>query len=176
MRKPKQHPLYGMDLVGINFRERWNIVQMATEEEIIEYIKIFNRRKQEAHAYQMGTYNTLYFSSKEFNLSRLRHLRKTWKLRYGKNFSAENLYQVDKRINRWSLKVTPPGKDGQVGTWALRNNRNQYNLQVGTILMYSHSCELGNHYFHQAQKLADPHLIVLKPDDANIGSIVLVGT
>ena len=42
IRKPKKHPVYGMNLVGINFRERWNVLQYATKEELETFIKNFN--------------------------------------------------------------------------------------------------------------------------------------
>ena len=38
IRKPKIHPVYDIQLVGINFRERWNVVQYATKDEIETYI------------------------------------------------------------------------------------------------------------------------------------------
>ena len=40
IRKPRVHPVYGTNLVGINFRERWNIVETATKVEIETYITV----------------------------------------------------------------------------------------------------------------------------------------
>ena len=46
MRKPKTHPKYNINLVGINFRERWNVVEHATKEELETYIANEKRTKE----------------------------------------------------------------------------------------------------------------------------------
>ena len=47
IRKPKIHPTYGISLVGINFRERWNVVQYATKDEVEKYIDLYRFNKQQ---------------------------------------------------------------------------------------------------------------------------------
>ena len=46
IRKPKIHPKYNINLVGISFRERWNIVEFATKSELETYIANFKHIKK----------------------------------------------------------------------------------------------------------------------------------
>ena len=148
MRKPKHHPEYGTRLVGINFRERWNIVQRATKSEIDEYIKLQTKVKKSLHATKDGKWDYVASSKRENWKAQMRQLRLRWRLRYGQEFSKDQLYRVDKRINRWQIKASPKDGDGMMGVWYLdQNDRFKYSFAEGDLLMFSHTCELGNHYF-----------------------------
>ena len=174
MRKPKIHPIHGIDLVNINFRERWNIVQMGTKSELEEYIKLYRQERGEYKRLH-GKWDRSVAGKREGWKSQMRQLRSMWRLRYGKTFSGDKLYRVDKRINRWQIKSSPKDGDGRMGVWYLEQvDRTKYTFEVGDLLMFSHTCELGNHYFRRPDDVACPHLVVFRSTDTSLGSVVEV--
>ena len=92
IRKPKTHPTYGMNLVGINFRERWNVVEYATQIEIEKYIELFRFNKQNRKAA-----GSRYYEWREKIVpaqAQMRYLRKLWRIRHSQTFdhSSPNVF------------------------------------------------------------------------------------
>ena len=172
IRKPKER--YGISTKGIKFRERWNIVEMATKQELKEYIELEKKAKDIAiRDPKTKKWDWIENSKKEDARVKQRYLRKCWRLRYGNQFKKEQLYRIDKMIHRYNCKISPRGGDGIMGLWVLRHGQgNLKGLSIGSIIMYSHTDELGMHYFNRIDQVGSPHMYVFKPDDHQLCAIV----
>jgi hypothetical protein len=172
IRKPKEH--YGISTRGIKFRERWNIVSMATQEEFKEYVRLEKKvSKMKVRDSQTGKWDHVSYAERETEKVKQRHFRKCWRLRYGNQFKKEQLYRIDKKIHRYNCKISPRSSDGVMGLWTIRHSGVPLKgLSIGTITMYSHTDELGMHYFTRADQIDCPYLYVFKPDDHQLCAIV----
>ena len=173
MRKPKMH--FGISTRGIKFRERWNIVEMATEDEFKEFIGLEKKASGiTIRCPKTNSWNTSFAAKKENYRVRQRYLRKCWRLRFGAQFKKEQLYRIDKIIHRYNCKVSPRGGNGVMGLWTIRpmGTSGLKGLMLGTIIMYSHTDELGMHYFTRADQVDSAHMYVFKPDDHQLCAIV----
>tara|TARA_Y100001938_G_C8097602_1_gene439182 strand:+ start:3254 stop:3790 length:537 start_codon:yes stop_codon:yes gene_type:complete len=173
MRKPKEH--YGISTKGIKFRERWNIVEMATKEEFKEYVEL-EKKASGISVRDSGTgrWNASFYAKRENFRVQQRYLRKCWRLRYGNQFKEDQLYRVDKIIHRYNCKVSPREGNGVMGLWTISRmgSSNLKGLDKNSIIMYSHTDELGMHYFTRADQIDSPHQYVFKPDDHQLCAIV----
>ena len=170
IKKPKMH--FGISTKGIQFRERWNIVEMATKDEFKEFIKIENKINNMSVQHR-GKWNWPLHSKREEQRVKQRYLRKCWRLRYGSQFKKDQLYRIDKIIHRYNCKISPRGSNGVMGLWTLRHEQgNLKGLSIGSIIMYSHTDELGMHYFTRVDQVDNPHLYVFKADDHQLCAIV----
>jgi len=173
MRKPKKH--FGVSTKGVKFRERWNIVEMATELEFKEYIKL---EKKASGIYpqdpRTGRWNASYSAKKENYRAQQRYLRSCWRRRYGNQFRKNQLYRIDKIIHRYNCKVSPRGSNGVIGLWTINRigGGNIEGLNKNSIVIYSHTDELGMHYFNKITQIDSPHQYVFKPDDHQLCAIV----
>lgn len=170
IKKPKYHD--GLNLVGIYFNERWNIVEQATKNELERYIDLFQRKKK-----ILQSHPTKYWERRRKTTpisAEMINMRKTWRLRYGNQFQKEQMYRFDRNIARYEIKLAPKQGNGQFATWSVSNDLpNGYKpVQKGTILHYSHSDEIGNHYFYNLEYIDSPYLITFKRDDRHLASIV----
>ncbi len=173
MRKPKEH--YGISTKGIKFRERWNIVEMATKEEFKEFIRLENQTKKlPSRDPTTNKWSPINASRRENARVQQRYLRKCWRLRYGSQFKKDQLYRIDKIIHRYNCKVSPRGSNGVMGLWTLKhaNYKELKGLAIDSIILYSHTDELGMHYFTRVDQIDSPHLYVFKPDDHQLCAIV----
>lgn len=176
IRKPKIHPVYGINLVGINFRERWNIVEYATEEEIKTYVANFRKIAKERHAWRLKNDRTTWW---EFN-SKIKNqkvenifFRKVWRIRYSQTFQKNKLYIVDKNIQRWDTKLAPVGGHGMASMYTF-DRSNKYVLSKGVILMHIDTDEMGNVYFSRADEINAAHQYVFNRDNKQLSFIVEV--
>lgn len=173
IRKPKVH--FGISTVGIKFKERWNIVEMATESEFKEYIRL--DKDCNSHVKDLaGNWDWDLQNKRENERVKQRYIRKTWRVRYGNQFTKENLYCISKKIHRYDAKVSPRGGNGVMGLWTIRNSasKRMKGFSVGDIIMYSHTDELGMHYFTAVDQVDCVHMYVFKPDDHQLCAIVLL--
>ena len=169
IRKPKIHPRFGIRLVGINFRERWNVVSMATKEEIERYIELDKTRTSTVRG---DFQNWQQFQS---IVSPMRaeqtYLRKTWRLRYGKRFNDGQLYRVDKTIYRYNTKLGIPRNNGTVSPYMVDYNR-RCKLEVGNIVVLTAIDELGTLYFSKIDAITDAYSYAFSRDSSQLGSLV----
>ena len=169
IKKPKSH--LGLDLMGIKFSERWNIVEQASKQELERYISLYRQRE----AMLEGNRWNWEKRRKAIPLAaEMINMRKTWRMRYGLQFSKEKMYQFDRSIARYDIKLAPKQGPGQFGTWSVRTELPAGYTPVsrGTILHYSHSDEIGNHYFYNLEYIDSPYLITFKRDDKHLASII----
>jgi hypothetical protein len=172
IRKSKEH--FGISTKGIKFRERWNIVEMATEQEFKEYIKLEKKvNKIETKDPKTGKWDWNFHSKKENTRVKQRYLRSIWRVRYGNQFKKDQLYRIDKKIHRYNCKISPTGANGIMGLWTLRHGAsNVKGLNRGNIVMYSHTDELGMHYFTRIDQIDAAHMYVFKSNDHQLCAIV----
>jgi len=178
IRKPLMH--YGISTKGIKFRERWNIVEMATEQEFKEYIKLEKKTQKLLAEHRFSTlqgtggkWNWNYQSRKENSRVQQRYLRNIWRVRYGNQFNKDQLYRIDKKIHRYNCKISPTGGNGVMSLWTLRHGAsNIKGLHNGNIVVYSHTDELGMHYFTRVDQIDAAHMYVFKPSDHQLCAIV----
>lgn len=176
MRKPKVHPKFGIKLEGINFSERWNIVMMASEAELFDYISNFmniSQAKEERASSNRKESFWVYRANIAESEIRNMHLRKLWRTRYSQNFDKNKLYKIDRKINRWDVKLSPQGGDGLASAYRFQR-QDTYRLEKGDILMYTHTDELGNVYFSKACKVSSAHQFAFNRDNKQLASIVEV--
>lgn len=168
IKKPKNYK--GLRLIGISFNERWNIVEMASKEELERFIFLWQERKTTlGGGFDWDKRRAVIPLSAEMN-----NLRKTWRLRYGLQFKKEQLYRFDRQIAMYEVKLSPKQGNGQFATWTVRQDLplGYKPVQKNTILHYSHSDEVGNHYFYNLEHVDSPYLITFKRDDRHLASIV----
>ena len=171
IRKPKFHPKYGTQLVGINFRERWNVVQGATKEEIERYIALEKERR--ANPRHMFKTWSDWVSVATPLRSEQTYLRKIWRLRYGQSFNDGELYRVDRVIHRYNQKLGLPSCNGTVSPYQVDRDRRQ-KLKVGSIVVLTHVDELGTLYFSKIDAITDHYTFAFSRDSAQLGSLVVM--
>ena len=172
IRKPKYHPKYGTRLVGINFRERWNVVETATKDEIELYIKNSNHVKQKRRERTTSSWwehKSEIINEKVQNI----HLRKVWRKRFSESFEQEKIYVLDKTLRRWNVKLGPTSGDGLAVSY---NFQRETRLMKGDMVVLTKTDELGNLYFSKINEIAAPHPYVFNRDNGNLGWIVPVET
>lgn len=169
LKKPKIHK--GITMTGISFSERWNIVEMATKNELERFIKLWRQRRD------ILTPNKWDWEKRREAIplqSEMINLRKTWRFRYGSQFHKEQLYRFDRNIASYDIKLSPKDGPGCFSIWSVRRQLPNGYVPVrrGTILHYSHKDELGNHYFYNLEYIDSPYLITFKRDDKHLASII----
>lgn len=169
IRKPKKHPKYGIDLVGINFGERWNVVEYATQDEIEIYISNFKHIAVEKKNYDRHWWDRREAMINESTQNN--YLRKLWRKRHSESFKEDTLYRVDKNIARWSVKLGPKLGDGIGSAWQFDRNRTQ-SLKRNDILMLTKVDEMGNLYFMKADDVDAKHPFVFNRDNAQLSYVM----
>lgn len=181
IRKPKLHPVYGTNLVGISFSERWNVVQMATKEELNRFIANFNHIKEAKTNYRNNwDKNSTRQSYWEYKSSICDHqvqnnyLRRLWRKRYGETLTSDVIYQIDRKIARWNLKLAPAEHDGTASAWMFRTSGGfvHDDLRKGEFLLLTKRDEIGNLYFAKISEIDTKHQFVFSRDSAQIGNLV----
>ena len=171
IRKPKYHPTYGTALVGINFRERWNVVQKATKDEIDRYIDLHKQIKATPRSNYKDWQS--WISKTSPMKAEQTHLRKLWRLRYGQSFNDGRLYRVDKTIYRYNQKLGIPRCNGTISPYQVDRHRRQ-NLPVDSIVVLTHVDELGTLYFSKIDAITEPYTYAFSRDSSQLGSLVPV--
>lgn len=173
MRKPKIHPVYGTSLVGINFRERWNIVQNATKEELETYISncahIDNHKRNLDDSWWVRKQKTVNESVQNT------YLRKLWRKRHSESFQFDVLYRVDRNIARWNQKLAPKTGDGLATSYHFDRDRN-FRLCKDDIIVLTKIDEMGNLYFAKIDEIHASHPYVFNRDNGQLGWILPVET
>ena len=171
MRKPKTHPKYGINLVGISFRERWNIVEHATKEELETYSNNVKRIK-EIKVLNEGTWWER--KQKTVNESvQNTYLRKTWRVRHSKTFETDKIYRMDRHIQRYNTKLGPSTGEGYATSYQFERQR-KHVLFEGDLVILTKRDEMGNLYFSKVSEITATHPYVFNRDNANLGYIVPV--
>mgnify|MGYP003141490226 CR=1 FL=1 len=173
IRKPKVHPQYNINLVGINFRERWNVVEYATKEEICNYISNHNHIKEAKTKTTSDSRRSWWERRQEIinETTNNNYLRKLWRKRHSESFQKDVLYRVDKNIARWSVKLGPKQGDGLGSSWVFDRHRTQ-SLKKNDMLMLTRVDEMGNLYFMKVNDVDAKHPYVFNRDNANLSFIV----
>lgn len=169
LKKPRQH--LGLNLVGIQFSERWNIVEMANKAELERFIFLWKERKDILTPHKWD------WSKRREAIplqSEMINLRKTWRLRYGTQFHEGELWRFNRNIASYDIKLSPKDGPGCFSIWSIRSKlpSGYVPVEKNTILHYSHRDELGNHYFYNLEYIDSPYLITFKRDDKHLASIV----
>ena len=169
IRKPKHHPTFGTRLVGINFRERWNVVQKATKEEIERYIEL-ETEKRATHRSNFSNWTEWTTVTTPMRAEQT-HLRKIWRLRYGQAITEGQLYRVDKTIYRYNQKLGIPRCNGTVSPYQVDRQR-RCKLPIGSIVVLTHVDELGTLYFSKIDAITDQYTYAFSRDSSQLGSLV----
>ena len=173
IRKPKIHPEYNIKLVGINFRERWNVVQHATKDELEAFITNFKHIKK----MKVELWNTKDWWERKQSIIDERtqniYLRKVWRKRYSEAFKQDILYRVDRNISRWNLKLGPKTGSGIATSYHFDRNRS-VKLVKDEIVILTKTDELGNLYFSKISEINAPNPYVFNRDSAQLGWILPV--
>ena len=172
MRKPRIHPEYDINLRGINFRERWNVVQHATKEELENFIGNFryiNQSKIDNVGMNWWDRKQAIVNESTQNL----YLRKLWRKRHSESFQKETLYRVNRNIARWNLKLGPKTGNGLATSYHFDRQR-ESRLKNGDIIILTKVDELGNLYFSKISEINAPHPYVFNRDNAQLGWILPV--
>ena len=177
IRKPKSHPTYGTNLVGISFSERWNVVQMATKDELERFISNYSRIKDAKTKYRTkGTRQDYweYKSSIADLVVQNNYLRKLWRKRYGETLTHDVIYRIDRKIARWNLKLAPAEHDGSASAWNFRTSNGfvHGDLEKGVYLVLTKKDEIGNLYFAKISEIDTKHQFVFPRESSQIGMIV----
>lgn len=171
LRKPKVHPKWpDVNLVGINFRERWNIVEYATKEEICRFIA--NDKHIKKVKFEMSFNTTSWWERKQALVDETTqniYLRKLWRKRHSESFQKDVLYRVERNIRRWNLKLGPKMGDGLAVSYHF--DRNLKNLNKDDILVLTKTDEMGNLYFAKANEIDAPNPYVFNRENAQLGWI-----
>ena len=175
MRKPKIHPTWpDISLVGINFRERWNVVKHATKEELCRFIANHEHVKKVRR--EMTYHNTNWWERKQAMINESvqnTYLRKLWRTRYSQSFSTDVVYRVDRNIARWNTKLGPTSGDGLATSYQYERER-KHSLNKGDLLTLTKVDELGNLYFVKIDEVTAPHPYVFNRENANLAYVVPV--
>ena len=173
IKKPKIHPKYGTKLVGINFRERWNVVEYATEDELEIYIA---NTQHILETKQGWTSKGDWWGKKQALINERTqniYLRKVWRKRHSESFKTDILYRVDRNIARWSQKLAPKTGNGLAISYHFDRNA-AIKLMKGDILVLTKVDELGNLYFSKINELSAPHPYVFNRENTQLGWIIPV--
>lgn len=171
IRKPKYHPIYGTCLIGINFRERWNVVEYATKEELCKFIANYEHIKKVKATYHVGNWwerKQALVNESTQNI----YLRKLWRKRHSEDFKKDVLYRVDRNIRRWNLKLGPKSGSGVATSYHF--NRHGNGLDKGAILVLTKKDEMGNLYFQKVDAIDAPNPFVFNRESAQLGWILPV--
>ena len=176
MRKPKVHPKYGNNLVGINFRERWNVVEYATKDELEKYISNFlyiKRKKtnRKNNPVPWWEWKQSVINENTHNI----YLRKLWRKRHSESFQKDKLYRLDKAIKRWNVKLGPISGDGMATFYHFDRNNTQ-KLCLNDIVILTKVDEMGNLYFAKINEINARYPYVFNRDNAQLSCIVPVET
>ena len=169
IRKPKIHPKWpDINLVGINFRERWNVVEYATKEEICRYIANHEHIK----GIKSVSHRTWWERKQEVvnETTSNNYLRKLWRKRYSESFKKDVLYRVDRNIRRWNLKLGPKFGDGLAVSY--HYTRVATGLNINDLLLLTKVDEMGNLYFMKADAVDAPNPYVFNRENAQLGWIL----
>ena len=172
MRKPKTHPKYKINLVGINFRERWNIVQHATKEELETYIENYKHIKTS----RLNNLDGSWWARKQRVVNELTqniYLRKVWRVRHSKSFETDKIYRMDLNIARYNTKLGPSTGEGLAISYQFERQM-KHALFNGDLLILTKRDEMGNLYFSKVNEITAAHPYVFNRDNANLGYIVPV--
>ena len=176
IKKPKIHPKYGTKLVGINFRERWNVVQYATKDELEKYIANVERIKKTKRDWSKSSSD--WWSKKQAIINEKiqnLYLRKVWRKRHSESFKTDVLYRVDRTIARWNQKLAPKTGNGLAISYHFERDAS-IQLLKGDIIVLTKVDELGNLYFSKINELSAPHPYVFNRENAQLGWILPVET
>ena len=173
IRKPKIHPKWpDINLVGINFRERWNIVEYATKEELCRYIAnhehIKKARRESNPSRNWWQRKQAVVNESTQNI----YLRKLWRKRHSESFQEDVLYRVDRNIRRWNLKLGPKSGDGIAVSYHF--NRDMACLNINDLLILTKRDDMGNLYFMKADAIDAPNPYVFNRENAQLGWIIPV--
>ena len=176
MRKPKIHPTYGTNLVGINFRERWNVVEYATKEEICRFIYNHDHIKRTRRNLSGDTRRNWWDRKQAVvnETTQNTYLRKLWRKRHSESFQQDVLYRVDRNIRRWNIKLGPKMGDGISVSYHF--DRNNQGLSKNDILIFTKRDEMGNLYFAKADEIDAPNPYVFNRENAQLGWILPLST
>ena len=169
MRKPKIHPVYKTNLVGIGFRERWNVVEFASKDELELYISNFQhikKSKRESFDKSWWERRQEIINESTQNI----YLRKLWRTRHSQSFEYDVLYRVEKNFQRWSTKLGPATGDGLATSYHFDRTRDIH-LSKGDILVLTKTDEMGNLYFAKINEINAKHPYVFNRDNALLGWI-----
>lgn len=173
MRKPKYHPEYGTRLVGINFRERWNVVLFATKEEL-ETFCINDKYMRDHHWSKFESWWKHKEAVANQNVQNL-YFRKLWRQRHSQSFVYDTLYRVDRNIQRWNTKLGPSTGDGIASSYNFDRSRKQL-LNKDDLLVFVKRDEMGNVYFNKIDDITAPYPYVFNRDNKQLGYIVPVSS
>ena len=171
IRKPRVHPVYGTNLVGINFRERWNIVETATKVEIETYIK----NEKHVKAERARTHGSWWERRQSTVNERIQntYFRKLWRTRFSQTFEQDKIYRMDRNLARWNTKLGPTSGDGFATSYQFERDR-KHVLSDGDLLILTKRDDMGNLYFSKINEITAAHPYVFNRDNANLGYIVPV--
>lgn len=174
MKKPKTHPTYGIELVGINFRERWNVVLHATKDEIELYVNNFLQIK-EAKKNRRNNSMPWWEWKQSFANEQVQniYLRKVWRKRYSETFQQQVLYKMDRTLERYNTKLGPKTENG-VGSIYHFDNGRKYSLSSEDIVVLTKRDELGNLYFSKIDEITASNSYVFPRDSAQLAYIIPV--
>ena len=173
MRKPRTHPTYGTNIVGINFRERWNVVLHATKDELEAYIDNQNfLRSNRRNQYQdYWKWKSITSVPQSQNIQ----LRKIWRTRHANSFENGILYTVTKSIPRYTQKIGTPRCDGTLRPYQVDRQR-EYVLAYGDVLVLNHRDELGTLYFTKIQDIGSKYTYAFTNQSSQLCALVPVET
>ena len=175
MRKPKMHPQYNLSLVGINFRERWNVIQHATKDELETYIYNFKHiketKKNVMHERDWWARKQSIVNERTQNI----YLRKLWRKRHSESFKPDVLYRIDRNIARWMTKLGPKTGEGLATSDHFDRHSAQL-LRQGDIVILTKVDEMGNLYFAKISDINAAHPYVFNRDNAQLSWIIPVET
>ena len=177
IKKPKIHPEYGINLVGIQFGIRWNAVLCATKQEIINFINNYISIKKITKQYwkdrinQTGRWYVLKKATSNPSAENA-YYRKLWKVRYSKTFDKSKLYRIDKKsIYRWDTKLSSSSGVGTIPTYLVDRDR-KFSLSRNDIMIYSHVDDLGNVFFMKADSIDVAHLYAFSRESRQLQYII----
>jgi len=171
IRKPRVHPIYQINLVGINFRERWNIVETATKEELETYIKNSNHVKKQRTLHSGSWWETRQ-TTVDARIQNT-YFRKLWRTRFSQAFEKDKIYRMDRNLARWNTKLGPTTGNGFATSYQFERER-KHVLSDGDLLILMKRDEMGNLYFSKINEITAAHPYVFNRDNANLGYIVPV--
>jgi hypothetical protein len=175
MRKPKIHPEYGINLVGIQFGIRWNAILCATEQELINFISNYRSIKEEEKKHRAHSRD--WWEAKKATINESTdnvYYRKLWKVRHSKTFDESKLYKIDKKsIYRWDTKLSSSSGIGTIPTYLVDRDR-KFSLSRNDIMIYSHTDDLGNVFFMKADSIDVAHLYAFSRESRQLQYIIEV--
>lgn len=157
-------------MVGINFRERWNIVQYAAKDELETYITNTNHIKKMKIEHNN---RSAWWDRKQSIVNESTqniYLRKLWRKRHSESFQEDVLYRVDRNIRRWNIKLGPKTGNGIAVSYHF--TRHMPGLSKGDILILTNTDEMGNLYFQKVDQIDAPNPYVFNRENAQLGWIL----